>query len=125
MSDVPGARVRVLAPTVPDDLPAEVTAALREALPVVADAATSEVFDPTVPAVLVGTGLHRLPLDPVDGGQGPSVEMAARVLSAIGAVDGSAALGFAMHLHVVGSALGGGGWAPAPHPGRAHPRPQP
>ncbi len=113
MSEIPGARVRPAPPQVPTDLPAEVAAALRRALPRIQAASASEAFDPAVPAALVEAGLHRLPLAPGDGGHGPTVALAARVLAVIGAVDGSAALGFAMHLHVVGSAVGGAGWAPA------------
>lgn len=112
MSEVPGARTHAAPIEVPDDLPEDVAAALRAVLPVVTAAADRERFDPEVPAAFVRAGLHRMPLGPADGGHGPSLDLACRVLAAIGAVDGSAALGFAMHLHVVGSALSGGGWAP-------------
>lgn len=111
MGDVPGGRTRPAPIDVPTNLPGDVVAGLREALGVVAGTAERERFDPAVPDAFIAAGLHRLPLEPADGGHGPSVELAARVLAAIGAVDGSAALGFAMHLHVVGSALAGGGWA--------------
>ena len=105
MSEVPGARTHAAPIEVPDDLPEDVAAALRAVLPVVAAAADRERYDPEVPAAFVRAGLHRMPLAPADGGHGPSLDLACRVLAAIGAVDGSAALGFAMHLHVVGSAL--------------------
>ncbi len=62
-----------------------------------------DTFDPRAAATIVATGLHRLVV-PVDaGGLGASLAEAAEVLAAIGSVDGSTALGFAMQVHVVGA----------------------
>jgi len=56
-----------------------------------------------VPKAVRESGLHCLPVPIVAGGLGASMTEAAEVLAALGAVDGSTALGFAMHVHAVGS----------------------
>ena len=75
--------------------------------------APGDVFDPRTPAALVSTGLHLLPVPVARGGFGASMVEAAEVLAALGAVDGSTALGFAMHVQVVGAAAQSDAW-PAP-----------
>lgn len=62
-----------------------------------------DAFDARVPAALVAAGLHLLPVPVASGGLGASMMESAEVLAALGAVDGSTALGFAMHVHAVGS----------------------
>ena len=74
---------------------------------------TGDAFDPRTPAALVSAGLHRLAVPVAQGGLGASMEEAAEVLAALGAVDGSTALGFAMHVQVVGAAAQSASW-PAP-----------
>jgi alkylation response protein AidB-like acyl-CoA dehydrogenase len=73
-----------------------------------------DAFDPRVPAAIVGEGLHRLPVPVAAGGLGGTMSEAAEVLAALGAVDGSAALGFAMHVHSVGSIADCATWPEAP-----------
>jgi len=73
----------------------------------------TEAFDSGVPAALVEEGLHLAPLPIADGGLGAGLADTVELVAALGAVDGSAALGFAMHVHVVGSATQGPGWPPA------------
>ena len=75
--------------------------------------APGDVFDPRTPAALVSAGLHLLPVPVARGGLGASMVEAAEVLAALGAVDGSTALGFAMHVQVVGAAAQSDAW-PAP-----------
>ena len=72
-----------------------------------------DAFDPRTPAALVSAGLHRLAVPVAQGGLGASMLEAAEVLAALGAVDGSTALGFAMHVQVVGAASQSDSW-PAP-----------
>ena len=74
---------------------------------------TGDAFDPRTPAALVSAGLHRLAVPVAQGGLGASMVEAAEVLAALGAVDGSTALGFAMHVQVVGAASQSDSW-PAP-----------
>jgi len=62
-----------------------------------------DVFDPRVPAAIREAGLHRLPVPATAGGLGASMTEAADVLAALGAIDGSTGLGFAMHVHAVGA----------------------
>ncbi len=69
-----------------------------------------DAFDPRVPAALVATGLHLLPVPVASGGLGASMTESAEVLAALGAVDGSTALGFAMHVHAVGSIAESAAW---------------
>jgi alkylation response protein AidB-like acyl-CoA dehydrogenase len=67
-------------------------------------------FDARIPEVFVASGLHRLPIPEQSGGLGASMSEAASVLLRLGAVDGATALGFAMHVHVVGSVAESDGW---------------
>ncbi len=75
--------------------------------------ASGEVFNPRTPAALVSAGLHLLPVPVARGGLGATMAEAAEVLAALGAIDGSTALGFAMHVHVVASVADSDAW-PAP-----------
>jgi len=69
-------------------------------------------YEPAVPAALVASGLHLLCLPRDTGGLGGGMVEAVEVLAALGAANGSAALGFAMHTHVVGSLFESDGWSP-------------
>jgi alkylation response protein AidB-like acyl-CoA dehydrogenase len=86
---------------------AEVRPALAQALAGALDEVDrlepGDAFDPRIPVALVGAGLHLLPVPVASGGLGASMAESAEVLAALGAVDGSTALGFAMHVHAVGS----------------------
>ncbi len=67
-------------------------------------------FDPRLPVAVVAAGLHRMPVPPAAGGLGASMIECAAVLAALGAADGSTALGFAMHLHSVGCIADSDAW---------------
>jgi alkylation response protein AidB-like acyl-CoA dehydrogenase len=69
-----------------------------------------DAFDERVPAAIRGAGLHRLPVPLAAGGLGASMTESAEVLAALGAVDGSTALGVAMHVHAVGSIAESTAW---------------
>jgi alkylation response protein AidB-like acyl-CoA dehydrogenase len=69
-------------------------------------------YEPAVPAALIASGLHLLCLPRDAGGLGGGMVEAVEVLSALGGANGSAALGFAMHTHVVGSLFESDGWPP-------------
>ena len=62
-------------------------------------------FPGTVPQALAAAGLQRLVVPVARGGLGAGTREAALVQLALGAVDGSAALGLAMHGQIVGGAL--------------------
>jgi alkylation response protein AidB-like acyl-CoA dehydrogenase len=62
-----------------------------------------DTFDPRGAATIVDHGLHRLVVPQDAGGLGGRMVDAIQALLALGAVDGSTALGFAMQTHVVGS----------------------
>lgn len=89
---------------------AAISAALTDAIERVRAIDPGDAFDPRVPAAIREAGLHRLPVPAAAGGLGASLEEAAQVLTALGAVDGSTALGFAMHLHAVGSIADSAGY---------------
>ena len=82
---------------------AAIQAALDEALPRLRALELGDAFDPRAAQVLVDTGLHALCIPPDLGGLGATMEEAAEVLLALGAVDGSTALGYAMQVHVTGA----------------------
>jgi alkylation response protein AidB-like acyl-CoA dehydrogenase len=69
-----------------------------------------DAFEPRAAAAIVDAGLHTLPVPIPFGGLGATLSEAATVLAAIAAVDGSTALGFAMHVHVIGSIAESAGW---------------
>ena len=69
-------------------------------------------FDPAAAAAIVASGLHLAPVPETAGGLGIGPAEAVEILAALGAVDGSTALGFAMHLHVVGGMAESVGWPP-------------
>ena len=87
-----------------------VAGALRalEALP-----ASGDEFRPAAADAIRAAGLHLLTLPEDRGGHGAGLRESAAVLAAVGAVDGSSALGLAMQTHVLGSAVESGAW-PAP-----------
>jgi alkylation response protein AidB-like acyl-CoA dehydrogenase len=91
----------------------EATAALHDAVARLRELDLGDEFDPRAAEAIVGSGLHRLIVPAAEGGMGAGLADAAEVLMAIGSVDGSTALGFAMHVHVAGSALEGPGWPDA------------
>ena len=82
---------------------AAIRAALDEALPRLRALELGDAFDPRAASVLIDAGLHALCIPPDLGGLGATMEEAAEVLLALGAVDGSTALGFAMQVHVTGA----------------------
>jgi alkylation response protein AidB-like acyl-CoA dehydrogenase len=87
----------------------EARAALDDAVARLQALDLGDEYDPRAPDAIVAAGLHRLIVPIDDGGSGAGLVDAAEALLAIGAVDGSTALGFAMHVHVAGSALAGPG----------------
>ncbi len=68
-----------------------------------------DAFEPRAAEAIVASGLHRLVVPESLGGLGARMAEAAGVLTRLGALDGSTALGFAMQVHVVG-ALGTRRW---------------
>ena len=68
-------------------------------------------FDPRAAQAIVDVRLHRLVVPEAAGGLGARMAEAAEVLMALGAVDGSTALGFAMQVHVVGALVDSAGVA--------------
>jgi alkylation response protein AidB-like acyl-CoA dehydrogenase len=66
-------------------------------------------FEPRAAEAIVASGLHRLVVPAATGGLGSRMADAAEVLMALGAVDGSTALGFAMQVHVVGALVDAAG----------------
>ena len=72
-----------------------------------------DAFDPAVPAALVASGLHAAAVPTALGGAGAGMSEVVGILTALGAVDGASALGFAMHLHVTGAAAQSDAWPPA------------
>lgn len=93
--------------------PTRVADSLAQAVEAIEAIDPGDRYDPAVPAAIVSSGLHLLCLPADSGGLGGGLPEAVAVLSALGAVSGSAALGFAMHTHVVGSLYESSGW-PAP-----------
>jgi len=74
--------------------------------------APADTFDPAVPAAIVASGMHLAAVPPELGGDGAGLTEAVRILTALGAIDGATALGFAMHLHVTGAAAQSEAWPP-------------
>jgi alkylation response protein AidB-like acyl-CoA dehydrogenase len=81
----------------------EIEAALSAAIGELGALDLGDAFDPRAAAAIVEAGLHRLCVPVEAGGLGASMAEAAEVLLALGAVDGSTALGFAMQVHVTGA----------------------
>jgi alkylation response protein AidB-like acyl-CoA dehydrogenase len=71
-------------------------------------------YDPRASAALVDSGLHLAPVPEDAGGYGATMSESAEMLTALGAVDGSVALGFAMHVHAVGSIAESEDWPVGP-----------
>lgn len=69
-----------------------------------------DAFDPRVPAAIVEAGLHCMPVPVASRGLGTSMGESVQVIASLGAVDGATALGFAMHVHAVGSIADSAGW---------------
>jgi alkylation response protein AidB-like acyl-CoA dehydrogenase len=95
---------------VPEALAAAAERGIEAVRAIVATSADPERYDPAVPDALRAAGLHLLPVPSEHGGLGANLEAAVRVLAGLGAVDGSAALGYAMHVQVVGGAAEAGIW---------------
>lgn len=91
-------------------LRADIAGPLTDAIERVGVLQPGDAFDPRIPAALVAAGLHLLPVPAAAGGLGVSMTESAEVLATLGAVDGATALGFAMHLHSVGSIAESTGW---------------
>ena len=94
----------------PAPLPPTTSERLADALDRLDRLAPSDAFDPAAPAALVAAGLHLAPVPVAAGGLGIGLRETAEILAAIAAVDGSVALGFAMHLHVIGAMAESPGW---------------
>jgi alkylation response protein AidB-like acyl-CoA dehydrogenase len=86
-----------------------VGASLDDALGRLAGIAFGDTFEPAAARAIVAAGLHRLVVPGPDGGLGGRATDACEVLAALGAVDGSTALGFAMHVQVVGGLVDSAG----------------
>jgi alkylation response protein AidB-like acyl-CoA dehydrogenase len=90
---------------------ADASARIRAAI---ASADDADAFLAALPALVRDAGLHLLTLPAAQGGLGATLRESLLVLAAVGAADGSTALGLAMHTHLLGGAAEGGGWASAP-----------
>jgi alkylation response protein AidB-like acyl-CoA dehydrogenase len=90
---------------------AEIRARLATALDAVNGLAPGDAYNPAIPAALTASGLHLLCLPAAAGGLGGGMAAAVEILSALGALDGSTGLGFAMHTHVVGALADSDGWS--------------
>jgi len=86
-------------------LPLNIAEALAQGLELLRPLAGENAFNPAVPAALLRAGLQRLPVPLKDGGLGGGLVDAMRVLAELGSVDGSAALGLAMHYQTLGAAM--------------------
>ncbi len=84
---------------------------LTEAVTRLRELQLGDVFAPEAPAALIASGLHLAPVPVVAGGLGIGMVEAVDVLATLAAIDGSVGLGFAMHVHVVGSMPQSSGWA--------------
>ena len=87
----------------------EIEAALGRAVAGLEALSLGDTFEPAAARAVVDAGLAPLCVPEAEGGLGASMVEAAEVLSALGAVDGSSALGFAMQVHVTGALRDGGG----------------
>ncbi len=80
-----------------------IEAALARARADLVELDLGDAFEPRAAAAIVASGLHRLVVPATAGGLGGRLTDAAEVLLALGAIDGSTALGFAMQVHVTGA----------------------
>ena len=78
----------------------EIESALGAAIERIRPLELGDTFEPRAAAEVVASGLHGLCVPVEAGGLGATMVEAAEVLLALGAVDGSTALGFAMQVHV-------------------------
>jgi alkylation response protein AidB-like acyl-CoA dehydrogenase len=90
------------------DLPA-VETALADAIERLGALDLGDAFEPKAAEAIVGSGLHRLVVPVSAGGLGARMTDAVEVVMALGALDGSTALGFAMQVHVVGALVDAAG----------------
>ena len=93
-----------------DERRATIGARIHDAVERLSRLTLGDEFDPAAAAAIVASGLHLAPVPESAGGLGIRPAEAVEILAALGAVDGSTALGFAMHLHVVGSMAESTGW---------------
>jgi alkylation response protein AidB-like acyl-CoA dehydrogenase len=77
--------------------------ALPDALVRLGELDLGDAFEPGAAEAIILSGFHRLVVPTTAGGLGARLAESAAVLMALGAVDGSTALGFAMQVHVVGA----------------------
>ncbi len=77
--------------------------ALRDAVERLGELELGDGFEPGAPEAIVASGLAGLVVPTDAGGLGASMREASEVLLALGAIDGSTALGFAMQVHVTGA----------------------
>ncbi|HEY0443498.1 MAG TPA: acyl-CoA dehydrogenase family protein [Candidatus Limnocylindrales bacterium] len=89
---------------------AEIASRLATALTALRGLELGDEFDRRAAEAIVAAKLHTVVVPRANGGLGADIVDAAEMLAAIGATDGSTALGFAMHVHVVGSIADSPGW---------------
>jgi alkylation response protein AidB-like acyl-CoA dehydrogenase len=77
-------------------------------------AGSPDDFRPEAVDAVRAAGLHLLTLPSDRGGLGARLHESVEVLAAVGAEDGSTALGLAMQTHVLGSAVESGAWPVVP-----------
>lgn len=94
----------------PEDRSAALAAGLEHARAGLSGLDLGEAYDPAAPVAIVAAGLHLAPVPVEHGGLGLGPRDAVELLAALAAIDGSTALGFAMHVHVVGSMAESPGW---------------
>jgi alkylation response protein AidB-like acyl-CoA dehydrogenase len=94
-------------------LPATLEDRLADAISRLGRLELGDAYEPAAPAALVAAGLHLAPVPVEAGGLGVGPADAVELLAALGSVDGSTALGFAMHVHVVGAMAASPDWPAA------------
>jgi alkylation response protein AidB-like acyl-CoA dehydrogenase len=111
---VGGGLARYAAGVEQDVMRPEVAARVRAAVGALAALEATELFRPAAVDAVRTQGLHLLTIPGPRGGLGAGMAECAAVLAAIGAVDGSTALGLAMQTHVLGAAVESGAWPAGP-----------
>jgi alkylation response protein AidB-like acyl-CoA dehydrogenase len=88
----------------------EIVRSVETARDLLRELAPGDSYDAGVPAALVAARLHLLTVPGAFGGFGASLPEARWAQAELGAIDGSAALGLAMHTYLVGATAESGGW---------------
>jgi alkylation response protein AidB-like acyl-CoA dehydrogenase len=92
------------------DLRPTLSAALDRALAALRALELGDRWEPRAADAIRKAGLGPIAVPDAAGGMGAGLAEAVRVLAALGSVDGSTGLGFAMHVHVTGAARESEGW---------------